>query len=78
MRNLKRENDGEKNIKQIIQENALEMKHVHFQNRRYDGSKEFYSKFRTIVKFRKRRRQSENEGGVVACLQINTIVTRWQ
>lgn len=53
------------------------MKHVHFQNRRYDGSKEFYSKVRTIVKFQKRR-QSENEGGVVACLQINTIATRWQ
>ena len=78
MRNLKRENDGEKNSKEIIQENALEMKHVHFQNRRYDGSKEFYSKVRTIVKFQKRRRQSENEGGVVACLQINTIATRWQ
>ena len=78
MRNLKRENDGEKNSKEIIQENALEMMHVHFQNRRYDGSKEFYSKVRTIVKFQKRRRRSENEGGVVACLQINTIATRWQ
>ena len=40
------------------------MKHVHFQNRRYDGSKELYSKVRTIVKFQKSRRQSEDEGGV--------------